>query len=73
MTFDNVPWMVTMKKNEHYFPTAELIKDPSVECGWRRVTYEHGKVIKGEGPDGVVAPAAETTDMDADMGVCDHE
>ncbi|KAJ4294754.1 hypothetical protein N0V88_004988 [Collariella sp. IMI 366227] len=73
MTFDNVPWMVTMKKNEHYFPTAELIKDPSEECGWRRVTYEHGKVIKGEGPDGVVAPAAETTDMDADMGVCDHE
>jgi pro-apoptotic serine protease NMA111 len=22
MTFDNVPWVATMKKNEHYFPTS---------------------------------------------------
>ncbi|KAK4125449.1 trypsin-like serine protease [Parathielavia appendiculata] len=70
VTFDNVPWVVTMKKNEHYFPTMELIKDPSEECGWRRVTYEGGKVIQGEGPDGVVAPAGESTDMDVDAGVC---
>ncbi|KAL2137230.1 hypothetical protein VTI74DRAFT_6441 [Chaetomium olivicolor] len=73
MTFDSVPWVVTMKKNDHYFPTVELIKDPSEECGWRRVTYEHGKVIKGEGPDGVLAPAGESTEMDVDIGVCDEE
>jgi S1-C subfamily serine protease len=71
MTFDSVPWVVTMKKNEHYFPTMELIQDPKEECGWRRVTYEGGKVIQGEGPDGVVAPAGESTDMDVDAGVCD--
>ncbi len=71
MTFDSVPWVVTMKKNDHYFPTMELIKDASEECGWRRVTYEGGKVIQGEGPDGVVAPAGESTEMDVDVGVCD--
>ena len=50
----------------------EVVKDPSEECGWRRVTYEGGgKVIQGEGADGVVAPAGESTDMDVDVGVCD--
>lgn len=75
MTFDSVPWVVTMKKNEHYFPTMEVVRDPSEECGWRRVTYEGGKVIQGEGPDGVVAPAGESTDMDVEGegGVCDAE
>ena len=49
MTFDNVPWVATMKKNEHYFPTVEFIKDTSVREGWRRIMYEDGKVTKGEG------------------------
>ena len=49
MTFDNVPWVATMKKNEHYFPTVEFLKDSSVREGWRRVTYEGGKAVKGEG------------------------
>lgn len=54
MTFDSVPWVVTMKKNEHYFPTTELIKDPSEPLtGWRRITYEGGKKIEGEGHEGV--------------------
>jgi hypothetical protein len=71
MSFDSVPWVVTMKKNDHYFPTMELIKDPKEECGWRRVTYEGGKVIQGEGPDGVVGSSAgEITDMDVDADVC---
>lgn len=52
-----------MKKNEHYFPTMEWIKDPSEPAGWRRKTYEHGKVFEGEGPDGVPPPPE-----DADMG-----
>ncbi|KAK4159782.1 trypsin-like cysteine/serine peptidase domain-containing protein [Cladorrhinum sp. PSN259] len=68
MTFDNVPWVVTMKKNEHYFPTMELIKDPNEECGWRRVTYENGgDVIQGEGQDGVVPAGGEGGDMEVDV------
>lgn len=27
VTFDNVPWVATMKKNEHYFPTGEFVRD----------------------------------------------
>jgi S1-C subfamily serine protease len=35
VTFDNVPWVATMKKCEHYFPTMEFIK--SKETGeWER-------------------------------------
>lgn len=44
-----VPWVATMKKNEHYFPTIEFTKDASVREGWRRVTYEGGEVKRGEG------------------------
>jgi pro-apoptotic serine protease NMA111 len=40
MTFDNVPWVATMKKNEHYFPTVELVKDPTEPLGWKKVTHE---------------------------------
>ncbi|KAI9696118.1 MAG: hypothetical protein M1836_005949 [Candelina mexicana] len=47
VTFDNVPWVVTMKKNEHYFPTMDLTKDVREACGWRRVTYENGSPHKG--------------------------
>ncbi|KAK4185942.1 Pro-apoptotic serine protease [Podospora australis] len=68
VTFDSVPWMVTMKKNEHYFPTVEWIKDPSEECGWKRVTYEgSGKVVEGEGADGVATVPADGGDMDVDV------
>ncbi|EFQ27733.1 PDZ domain-containing protein [Colletotrichum graminicola M1.001] len=62
VTFDSVPWVITMKKNEHYFPTTEWIKDPAEACGWRRKTYEGGKVFEGEGPDGVL-PVSEDTEM----------
>ena len=49
MTFDNVPWVATMKKCEHYFPTVEFLKDPQEREGWRRVTYEEGgRIVKGE-------------------------
>jgi hypothetical protein len=62
MTFDNVPWICTMKKNDHYFPTMEWVKDPSEECGWRRVTYENGQVIEGEGHEGTGSVGAEDED-----------
>ncbi len=34
-TFDNVPWVATMKKNEHYFPTVEYVKDANEASGWK--------------------------------------
>ncbi|CAL3965501.1 unnamed protein product [Diplocarpon coronariae] len=60
MTFDNVPWVITMKKNDHYFPTMEWIKDASEPNGWKRATYEQGKVVDGEGKEGINVVAADT-------------
>ncbi|KAJ5125190.1 Pro-apoptotic serine protease [Penicillium atrosanguineum] len=40
VTFDNVPWVVTMKKNDHYFPMSEYLKDPSVSAGWRTIPHD---------------------------------
>jgi S1-C subfamily serine protease len=40
ITFDNVPWVATMKKNEHYFPTIEYVKDPSEPLGWKKTVHE---------------------------------
>ncbi|PVI00092.1 Pro-apoptotic serine protease NMA111 [Periconia macrospinosa] len=40
ITFDNVPWVATLKKNEHYFPTIEYVKDSSAELGWRKIVHE---------------------------------
>ncbi|CRG90839.1 Pro-apoptotic serine protease nma111 [Talaromyces islandicus] len=39
VTFDNVPWVVTMKKNDHYFSMSEYIKDSTTDSGWKVVTY----------------------------------
>ncbi|KAL9129318.1 MAG: hypothetical protein Q9217_002189 [Psora testacea] len=38
-TFDNVPWVATMKKNEHYFPTVEYTKDANEPNGWKVKTW----------------------------------
>lgn len=37
VTFDNIPWVCTMKKNEHYFPTVEFVKNE--ETGWERRSF----------------------------------
>ena len=68
MTFDDVPWVITMKKNDHYFPTMEWVKDASEPSGWKRVTYEQGKMIEGEGHDGINVVAGDNFEMDADAG-----
>ncbi|EED21123.1 nuclear serine protease HtrA2/Nma111, putative [Talaromyces stipitatus ATCC 10500] len=39
VTFDNVPWVVTMKKNDHYFAMSEYVKDPSAPAGWKVINY----------------------------------
>lgn len=55
VTFDNVPWVATLKKNEHYFPTSEFVRT-NLEAdrsrnGWRRITYEKGGSKKvADGP-----------------------
>ena len=49
-TFDNVPWVATMKKNEHYFPTVEYMKDSGEANGWRvRSWGEKGGVQEAAG------------------------
>ena len=63
VTFDSVPWVITMKKNDHYFPTMEWIKDSNEPCGWRRVTYEGNQVFEGEATDGI-PPVAGNSEMD---------
>lgn len=73
ITFDNVPWVITMKKNEHYFPTMEWIKDPSEVSGWKRVTYEQGKPLSGEGHDGVIPAESDTYENDEGSGGGDPE
>lgn len=64
VTFDNQPWVVTMKQNMHYFPTVEFIKDPSEREGWRRVTYENGIEKKDQG---------DVPDAGEEAGVMDME
>lgn len=52
-----------MKKNDHYFPTMEWVKDANEACGWRRVTYEGTQVLEGESTDGVPV-VAEDAEME---------
>jgi len=47
ITFDNIPYILTMKKNEHYFPTIEYIKDPNEPGSWKVQTYENGEPHEG--------------------------
>ncbi|KAI9809227.1 MAG: hypothetical protein M1825_002518 [Sarcosagium campestre] len=67
VTFDDVPGIVTMKKNDHYFPTIEFIKDANEACGWKRQTYEHGSPHKG-----ILALPSETADEGAGQSVEDE-
>lgn len=66
VTFDNVPWVVTMKKNDHYFPMSEYIKDPAAEAGWS--TVSHGK---SETKRGVSSDAANLNPDAMDEGMED--
>jgi len=49
VSFDNQPLVLAVKTNHHYFPTLEMIKDPSSEGGWRRGVEkeEHGPPHSG--------------------------
>ncbi|KAI1628279.1 Pro-apoptotic serine protease nma111 [Exophiala viscosa] len=64
MTFDNVPWVATMKKNEHYFPMSEYVKDPDQPHGWKVISYSKGK--KSGSKDDGAPMTAEAMDEGAD-------
>jgi pro-apoptotic serine protease NMA111 len=68
VTFDNVKWVVTMKKCEHYFPTVEFIKDESERCHWRRVTYEGGVGKEGEGKEGAISMVGGQVEIGGSAG-----
>lgn len=40
VSFDNQPLVLAVKTNHHYFPTLEMVKDASVERGWRRAVEQ---------------------------------
>jgi hypothetical protein len=64
MTFDNVPWVATMKKNEHYFPTIEYVKDPSEPLGWKKTVHESSE--------GGALEQAAAEDMDVEVNGESH-
>lgn len=52
MTFDNVPWVVTMKKNDHYFPMSEYVKEST--GSWKTVSHRKrtdGAPVTADGMD----------------------
>lgn len=51
--FSGTPSVVTIKKDERYFPTVDWIRDETQAEGWRRITYENGEAIQGEGLYGI--------------------
>ncbi|KAF5689883.1 serine protease [Fusarium denticulatum] len=53
MNYTGTPSVVTIKKDERYWPTVEWLRDDTHVEGWKRVTYENGEVIQGEGLYGI--------------------
>jgi S1-C subfamily serine protease len=69
MTFDNVPWVATLKKNEHYFPTVAFERDAESPEGWKRRVVKFGE---DEGADGATEDGGEVlsagVDQSGDVG-----
>ncbi|RKP12609.1 trypsin-like cysteine/serine peptidase domain-containing protein [Piptocephalis cylindrospora] len=36
-TFDQVPMVLSVKQNMHYWPVVEMQRDATDECGWRKI------------------------------------
>ncbi|KAL8775585.1 MAG: hypothetical protein Q9209_000081 [Squamulea sp. 1 TL-2023] len=49
VTFDNVPWVATMKKCEHYFPTMEFVKEEGSGMWRKQVFGKEGDGVGGMG------------------------
>lgn len=69
MTFDNVPWVATMKKNEHYFPTVEFVRDSAENLGWKKIIHECDEGGAGE----MVMDTDEVVEADETMEQPDME
>lgn len=54
INYSGSPSVVTIKKDERYYPTAQWIRDDSHPEGWKRITYENGETVQGEGLYGIV-------------------
>ncbi|KAJ4007590.1 hypothetical protein NW752_010255 [Fusarium irregulare] len=52
--YSGSPSVITIKKDERYFPTAEWVRDEAHAEGWKRITYENGEIIQGEGLYGIL-------------------
>ena len=66
-TSNNKPWVATMKKNEHYFPTVEYVKDSSKPNGWKVAELGGGSVrVSGGVMDEGTAAGTEPVDGDVD-------
>lgn len=65
VTFDDVPWVCTMKKCGHYFPTVEFVKDASVREGWRTVQGQDGE---GKGVGELMPEGGGEVDMEGTAG-----
>ncbi|ETN41151.1 Pro-apoptotic serine protease [Cyphellophora europaea CBS 101466] len=69
MTFDNVPWVVTMKKNDHYFPMSQYVKDEEKPTGWKVISYhrkqtEEGAPVTADGMDEGSGDGSEAEEPD---------
>ncbi|KAF8458516.1 trypsin-like cysteine/serine peptidase domain-containing protein [Kalaharituber pfeilii] len=63
ITFDNIPYILTMKKNEHYFPTIEYVREKDKPGEWRVRAYEGGKQVgDGDVPVEAMLEAGEFVD-----------
>jgi len=59
-----------MKKNDHYFPMSEYIKDPNSPEGWKTICYERGEEKRGLSADSLNLNADA---MDEDSGISEPE
>ncbi|KAK9767228.1 hypothetical protein K7432_003110 [Basidiobolus ranarum] len=39
ISFDMIPMVLSIKTNQHYWPTVELLQDEEVDCGWRQLSH----------------------------------
>ncbi|KAJ1725461.1 hypothetical protein LPJ53_000391 [Coemansia erecta] len=37
---DMIPEVISLKLNSHYWPTIEIVRDRTVECGWDRIHHD---------------------------------
>ncbi|ORX89660.1 trypsin-like serine protease [Basidiobolus meristosporus CBS 931.73] len=39
ISFDMIPMVLSVKTNQHYWPTVELLQDADVDCGWKQLSH----------------------------------